>query len=119
MKIAVTSQGDTLDSAIDQRFGRANGFIIVDSETMDYRYVENTQNLQSASGAGIQAAQKMANEKVDILITGNCGPKAFATLKVSAVGVITGAQGTVRECIEKWKKGELQPTDSANVNPHW
>ena len=45
MKIAVSSEGTSLDSQVDIRFGRAKYFLIVDSETMEVKPIENTQNL--------------------------------------------------------------------------
>jgi predicted Fe-Mo cluster-binding NifX family protein len=39
--IAVTSEGPSLDDQIDPRFGRAAGFVVVDLETMDTRYIDN------------------------------------------------------------------------------
>ena len=119
MKIALTSQGTNLDSLIDPRLGRTKGFIIVNSESMEYQYLENTWSSQSARGAGIQAAQVLADEKVAVLITGNCGPKAFTSLKAAGIKVIAGVQGQIRECIEKWQKGELKPSPSATMNSHW
>ena len=42
-KIAVTSEGPTLDDALDPRFGRAGGFIVVDPQTLEFEYVELAQ----------------------------------------------------------------------------
>ncbi len=44
MKIAVTSQGDTLDSQLDPRFGRAAFFIVVDTETLEFEAFDNYEN---------------------------------------------------------------------------
>lgn len=41
MKICITSEGKTLDSKVDPRFGRCQYFIIVDSETLVFEAVEN------------------------------------------------------------------------------
>ena len=53
MKIVITSQGKDLESQVDARFGRSNGFIIYDEESSDYSYIDNNQNLQAMQGAGI------------------------------------------------------------------
>ena len=41
MKIAISSVGKTLDSQVDQRFGRCPYFLIVDSETLDLEVIPN------------------------------------------------------------------------------
>ena len=119
MKVAVSSQGTSIEDQIDARFGRAAYFLIVDTETMDYETLPNEQNLQLAQGAGIQAAQSVINKDVNALVTGNCGPKAFATLSAANVEVFVGSRGTVREAVEQFKTGSLAKADSPNVEGHW
>ena len=41
MKIAVTSTGTDLESAVDPRFGRAAYILIVDSETIAFEALDN------------------------------------------------------------------------------
>ncbi len=45
MKVAITSYGKDLTSDVDQRFGRAGWFIVVDTETGGYEAVNNEKNL--------------------------------------------------------------------------
>ncbi|MFO7761071.1 MAG: NifB/NifX family molybdenum-iron cluster-binding protein [Thermodesulfobacteriota bacterium] len=119
MKIAITSNGKTLDSELDPRFGRAQYFLIVDTETMALEVVENTQNLNLPKGAGIQAGKTVADQGVEAVITGNCGPKAFSTLNSANIKVITGIGGKVKEAVEKFKSGNLQHAGGPNVDGHW
>lgn len=119
MKIAVTTTGKDLDSNIDLRFGRAYGFIIYNLEDDTFNFIDNVQNLNASQGAGIQAAQNVSNQNVDALITGHCGPKAFKVLSSADVKIYTGAEGTIKEIIEKFKKGEFQETSEADVEGHW
>ncbi len=119
MKIAISSMGETLDSQIDTRFGRAKGFIIYDVEQDTFVYKCNTQNMEAAQGAGIQAAQNVINEDVELLITGHCGPKAFAVLVAANVRIFTKMEGTVKEAIEDYKQGKLKEISSPDVNGHW
>jgi predicted Fe-Mo cluster-binding NifX family protein len=81
--------------------------------------VENSQNLNLPQGAGIQAGKTIAETGAGVLITGNCGPKAFTVLEQAGVNVITGAGGTVAHVIEQFKNGNLQKTTQANVEGHW
>jgi len=119
MKIAVTSNGNDLSAQVDPRFGRCDHFIVIDPETMAFDVLDNKQNLDLPQGAGIQAGKTVASANVDVLITGNCGPKAFMVLERAGIKIVTGASGTVMANIEKFKKGDLQPATGANVNGHW
>jgi predicted Fe-Mo cluster-binding NifX family protein len=119
MKVAVTSSGPELGSAVDPRFGRARYFIIVDTDTGEFRAIDNEQNLNAAQGAGIQAAQHVAAEGVEAVITGHCGPKAFRTLSTGGIKVFTSGIGTVAEAIEQLKAGALVQADAADVAGHW
>jgi len=114
MKIAVTSTGGNLDSQIDPRFGRCQYFIIVNPETMEFEVVQNP-NIQAGGGAGIATAQMIAQKGVNTVITGNVGPNAFQTLSAAGIKIIVGASGTVRDVIEKYKKGELKSTIGPSV----
>jgi len=119
VKIAVTSRGEALDSPVDSRFGRARGFIIVDTESGEFRFIDNVQNLNAPQGAGIQAAQNVSRHDVDCVITGHCGPKAFRTLAVAGVKVVVGGQGTVAEAIAMFEAGKLSAAETADVDGHW
>ncbi len=119
MRVAITSSGKELTSEIDPRFGRAAYFIIVDPETMENEVVENTQNLNLAQGAGIQAGKTIVDNNVDVVITGNCGPKAFRVLQSANIKIITGATGRIMDAIAKFKDGTLQAAQQASVEGHW
>jgi predicted Fe-Mo cluster-binding NifX family protein len=118
VRICVTSFSDKPESTVDPRFGRCRYFVIVDSETMSFEVVENA-GLNATGGAGIQAAQTIANKGVDVLITGNIGPNAFNVLSAARIRMVTGASGTVKEVVERYKKGELQETENATVRGHF
>jgi predicted Fe-Mo cluster-binding NifX family protein len=118
MKICVTSAGNSIDAQIDPRFGRCSYFVIVDSETMQFEAVPNMA-AGASGGAGIQAAQAVANKGVKLLVTGNVGPKAFQALTAVGIEVATGAFGTVREAVETYKRGELSKTGAPTVGGHF
>jgi len=119
LKVVVTSSGEKLDSLVDQRFGRCGWFVVADTETGEYRAVNNVQNLNAAQGAGIQAAQTASRQGAEAVITGHCGPKAFRTLSAAGIKVFSGAGGTVGEALDAFKKGKLQEADGADVEGHW
>ena len=119
MKIAVSATGSDLSAEVDPRFGRAVYFVVVDSDTMDFEAVENKQNLDLPQGAGIQAGKAIVNSGASVLLTGNCGPKAFAVLKQAGIEVVVSVKGTVMDVVTAYKRGDLKPTDEANVEGHW
>jgi predicted Fe-Mo cluster-binding NifX family protein len=119
MKIAVTSKGTDLDSAVDPRFGRASYILIVDSETFEFEVLDNKANVNALKGAGIQAASMISDKGAQVLLTGFCGPNAFKTLKAANIGVANDAGGSVREAVKAYLDGQLPLSDQANVEGHW
>ena len=115
MKIAVTSKGTDLDSEIDERFGRAAYILIVDPDSMKVEVLDNSENNNVAQGAGIQAASMVSGKGAQALLTGFCGPKAMTAFSGVGIEVFTGQAGTVRQAVEAYKQGNLQPSATANV----
>lgn len=101
-KICIPSKGKDLEAEMDPSFGRAQYFLIVDPETMDFEVVSNP-NSEAAQGAGIQSAQLISNKNIGTLITGSCGPNAQRILQSSGINVITGANGKVKDVLAKYK----------------
>lgn len=118
MKICVTSMGDTLDSDVDPRFGRCKYFLVIDTDSLEIESIPN-ESMMASGGAGIQAAQRVAKTGANIVITGNIGPNAFQTLSAAGVKVITGANGTIKEIVNKFKKGEMNERQSPSVESHF
>lgn len=119
MKIAVPTNGDNLNSKISKSFGRAKRFLVVDSETVEFEIIENTQNLQAEQGAGIQSAQSAIKAGGDTIITLHCGPKAYRVLTESGARVIAGNEGSIRQNIEWFNEGLLSTMNCANKESHW
>jgi predicted Fe-Mo cluster-binding NifX family protein len=118
LKIAVSATDGHLDAQIDPRFGRCQYFIFVDSDTMQFAAKPNAST-GAMHGAGIEAAQTVANEGAKAVITGSVGPNAFQVLSQAGIEVVTGASGTVREAIQRYKTGQLgHPTTGATVPGH-
>ena len=117
MKIAITSSGPELTSQVDPRFGRCAYFIFVDTDSDKFEAIENS-GAQGMGGVGIQAGQMMIDKGIKAVLTGNCGPNAFQTLKAAGVEVITGVSGTIKEVVDKFKTGDFQSVSGPNVSPH-
>lgn len=117
MKIAVTSVGQGMDAQVDPRFGRAACFAIVDTETMDFEAVDNT-NVAAAGGAGINSAKAVIDTGAKAVLTGNCGPNAERTLRAANIALYTGVAGTVAEAVEQFKAGTLKEATGPSVDSH-
>lgn len=119
MKVAVTSQGPTLTSEVDPRFGRAKSFVVVDTATGESATPDNAENLNALQGAGIQAAQNIVSLVVEAVVTGNVGPKAFMTLQAGSVKTYIGAAGSVSDAVEQLEAGQFECVSKPNVDGHW
>jgi predicted Fe-Mo cluster-binding NifX family protein len=118
MKICVSASSGSLDANVDSRFGRCPYFVVVDSETLEFTVVSN-DSTNAAHGAGIQAAQTAANMGVKVVITGNVGPNAFNVLSATGIKIVTGASGSVRDAVEKYKRGQLKEAGNPTVGGHF
>jgi predicted Fe-Mo cluster-binding NifX family protein len=119
MKIAITAMGKEIDSQVDPRFGRAQYILIVDQDGAILEAIDNSQNLNAMRGAGIQTAKILADRKVDVLMTGHCGPNAFTTLKAAGIKVAIEESGTVEEALQRLNGNEVTFADKPNVEAHW
>ncbi len=119
MKILVTAKGKLISDDVDPRFGRAKFFVLVDTDTNKATAHDNSQNLNAAQGAGIQAAQSVVRLGAEAVISGNVGPNAFQTLNAAGVKVYLCPPATVEEALRKFKAGELKDAASPNVQGHW
>jgi predicted Fe-Mo cluster-binding NifX family protein len=117
VKVVVTANGRDLDALVSPIFGRCPTYIFVDTETMQFEAVDNPA-FSASGGAGIQAAQFVVERGAQAILTGNVGPNAFGVLGAAGVSVCLLGGATVREAIEAYKAGKLQPVGGANVPAH-
>ena len=118
MKIAISSTGPDLDSQVDPRFGRCAYFIILNPDTLEFEAIPNGAG-GLGGGAGIQAAQLVANQGAQAVITGNVGPNAAQTLSAAELEDYLGATGPVREAVKLFKEGKLGKAAGATVGAHF
>ncbi|OFZ83071.1 MAG: hypothetical protein A2583_12690 [Bdellovibrionales bacterium RIFOXYD1_FULL_53_11] len=119
MKVVVTAQGRKADSEIDERFGRCGYLLFYDTDTGDFAAHENSKNLNAAQGAGIQTAAAVSRLGAEYVITGHCGPKAFAVLQSANIKVIVGVTGKADKAIAELTAGKLREVAQSDVDGHW
>ena len=116
MKIAISSDGATVESKIDQRFGRCKYFVIVDTEDRTKINAVENQGAIQGHGAGIKAAQQIADLDVKSVITGNLGPNATAVLDKLEIKAYN-ASGTVEDAIDNFIDNKLDEINEV-AEPH-
>ncbi len=118
MKIAISTSGESLDSALDSRFGRAPRFLLYDLDSSSASLVENDVSCNLSQGAGIQAADTVARAGAGVVVTGHCGPKAFRVLSEAGIKVFTCHAPTVGEALQQFQSGALLEQTGADVAGH-
>jgi len=120
MKLCIPAEGTDLAAKVDARLGRAEHFVVVDSESGEVlQTIPNKQNKQAAQGAGVQAGQTIAGTGAEAVLCAHCGPKAFRVLQAAGLKVYTGAAGAVGDALRVFREGNLQQADEANTEGHW
>lgn len=114
MKICISSKGKDKESLLDKRFGRCDYFQIYDTETGDFRVLENESKM-SNGGAGIAASNLLIDENVDVVITGNLGPNAFGVIEEGGIKPYTSESIAISSVLEKYENGELKEIKSSGL----
>jgi len=106
LKICVTSNGKTLQSPLNPRFGRCPYFLVVDTDKESVEALENT-------GAG---AQLVSDAGCRVVITGNVGPNAFFALNTAGIKVFVGASGkNCEQALKDYNEGKLAEASAASA----
>lgn len=102
MKILAVSEGESLDSYVADDFGHAPCFLLVDSDTLDYRVIVN-EFMNSEQGAGMAVAKAIVSLGcVDTVITGGIGMHGMEILRNAGIDVSTDEEGTVEQSIRDY-----------------
>lgn len=118
MKIAVCSKGNDLNSLCDERFGRCETFLVFDTETKESFAIDNEAKNEGA-GAGGKAVKILADNKVDVVLAPELGPKANEAIKAFEIEAYrTIANLTVEEQIKNFQEGKLEKFETSSVEEH-
>lgn len=88
MKIAFSASQPEFESALNPRFGRCDCFILIDPATGAWESTPNPA-VQAPDGAGVSAAQHLADQGAAVIISGHFGPKAATALQAAGIQMIT------------------------------
>jgi len=118
MRIVLTSTSPGLEAAIDPRFGRADYFLVVDIDTLEWE-VHTNPGANAAGGAGIKAAQCIFKFNVAAAISGEFGPNAFDALQAAGIAMYRyGDCRTASQAIERFKVGQLEKIGAPTRQGH-
>jgi len=108
MEIAVSSTGKSLKSKVAEVFGRCPYFIIAEIENNKIVRNEVMENAvaNQMGGAGVAAAQAVAQKNVEAVITVNIGPRALDVLRQFEVEIYNGS-GSVEDVLQKFINSKL------------
>ncbi|USG99217.1 NifB/NifX family molybdenum-iron cluster-binding protein [Thermococcus argininiproducens] len=110
MKIVVATAKGGLKDFVNQAFGRAPMFTIVDIEEEQIKNIKVAPNpgASASRGAGVQAAQFCINENANVVIAGQFGPNSSQILQASSIKFVSAPPTmTVEEAVRAFLRGEL------------
>jgi len=113
MRIAVPTMGTRgLDELVGDHFGKVPTYTIVDTERDTVEVIENTS--EHMGGTGLPP-ELMKRHNVHVMLVSGLGIRAIRLFEQLGIMVYTGAGGTVRETLEKFRKGLLPPATDLNA----
>ena len=98
-KIAIASEGTTIESSVGGKAARCKHFLIFDKEGKLSDVLENPCR-NASSGAGSMTADFLAQEEVTLLVAGNIGYKMIAALQAKKIAHLQFS-GTVENALER------------------
>ena len=107
MKVAVTATERGLEGDVAWHFGNATHFIVAELESgkiKSAKLVESPHAGQHVPGALPDFVKSLG---VEMLICGGAGPMAIKYFNEYGIKVATGAEGNVRDALEKCAQGGL------------
>lgn len=107
MKIAIPINEKSIESEIHDSFGRAPYYLIYNTKTSESEFLDH-RAVVSQGGAGVRAAQVLADNGVRAILTPQCGENAEKILRNSEVLVYQSIPESIRQNIEAFMKDELR-----------
>ena len=115
MRIAIPVDED--QEMVCVSFGRTPYFLIYDTES-GKREVKENSAAQAESGAGIQAAQFVADAKAEVLITPRCGVNSADVLKEAEIRIYKSEGLTATENLTAFEENKLSLLEKFHAGYH-
>lgn len=106
MRISMPVENKSLDAGICPSFGRAPYFLFYNTDTKEAEFLVNDA-AASQGGAGISAAQTIADHHTDALLTPRCGENAAKVLNKAEIPVYKTINGTAKQNIDAFAAKQL------------
>jgi predicted Fe-Mo cluster-binding NifX family protein len=97
-------------------FGKTPYFTFIKLEDGKIKDIEVIESLGKHRGGANTPAEIIADSNTNVLICGNLGSKAVLMLREKDIMVFSGASGKVKDALNRWKQGLLQPADENSCN---
>lgn len=119
MKLIVPAvESGNMETEIHENFGRADYFALIDSESGEIEFVDNSSANQS-SGAGVGAAQLCADKGADAVAAYHFGPKAYQALTAAGIEVLDlNKHKLIKEAYNDYKAGKLAEAEAGSRGHH-
>ncbi len=98
MKIAVTAKGAGLGAWLAPVFEDCLQIVIVDERNRFDAWMNPYREVSAMDSLAL--ARKLAEEKVDVLVTGSISPQALILLKEAGIEVLLAERGSILELVE-------------------
>jgi predicted Fe-Mo cluster-binding NifX family protein len=117
MKLAMPVSKKELSSDVCQSFGRTPYFLVYDTEMQSSRFIDNGA-AASQGGAGIKAAQSIADSGADVLLTPRCGENAAEVIRAADIKIYKTVSGSALDNINAFIDGKLTALEEIHAGFH-
>ncbi|MGI6778110.1 MAG: NifB/NifX family molybdenum-iron cluster-binding protein [Acetivibrionales bacterium] len=117
MKIAIPVGEKSLESDVYVSFGRTPYFLIYDIDTKKSVFLDNSA-AASTGGAGIKAAQMIADNKANVLLTPRLGENAADVLKAAEIKIYKTTTASAEDNINAFIAGKLPLLNEIHAGFH-
>jgi len=106
LRVAVPVDGEL----VKRHFGRSISFVLATVEDGSVKDIERI-SAESLTHKHHELADFLQEEGVSMVIAGEIGEKAVNALMENGMDIITGVEGSYRQVLEDFAKGELKSKD--------